>query len=836
MIKIYSMRLICLVFLFFTTYSIVRADNKITRQVIKPPCSLPDLKIYRTDSSCARFYFSTDAGASTGLDYEWEINGVLVSNSESFAYSFLRNGRYVIRLTETDAGICSKTFTDTVVLNSLPDIRASKDTTICMYDSVRLSATGAVKYLWKSADGKFSSAGQSVRVPPGTYYVTGTDSAGCSAMDTVVVNAVGNELQWDKDIYACEGDSINIVVKNGEGYYFTWWASGAQFPLPDTTNWVHTRWIRSPYNFYAFKPFTHCWVHGTINVHANHLTAGGAVSACRGDSVRLHASGGTQYKWTAAPGLNDLNIPNPYVHTTTDRTYAVQITDSIGCTKQDTVQVKVSDVSLVVSKAVTICPGSKVRLSASGATHYLWSPASGLNDREIATPTASPSVTTMYHVIACDSLCGCVKHDSVLVTVLPAVKADAGPDQRICHGDTVILGTPAKKGYHYEWSSSDPNFRIETAQLKVAPEVNTTYTMHITDSATGCSDTDLVNVTIIPTTPLKLIEGILNICPFTATIYRVNSDPGYTYHWRVSGGKLFSVPDSNRIMVEWLDTQSTIVITRTSREGCKDSLVFPIVFFKKPHAGFIALKTCAGLEYNFLDTSKGNVGHQWNFGDSWTDFSQTGSISHVYKKPGLYRVKETVNNDNGMCFDTISKVIQVLPRANAHWQAAVSDSGKVYFSAFDSSGLAYQWDFGDSSTFLGPKTLHSYRNPGNYVISLTITDTSDCTARQDSVIFIKPWTKPLIISEDSLTISPNPFSENIHVRYYLKEKSSDVKVFIYDMLGKEIYASASTALPAGSYDQEISTAGHQSGPGMYVIRVVINDKATIRKMLKVKYY
>jgi hypothetical protein len=795
--------------------------------------SVPDLKIIKTDSGCARYYFSTSAGASSHLNYNWRINGTSVSHDSSFIYQFPRNQMYSIQLTVSSNGSCTRTFADSISLTGLPAVVASRDTTICMYDSVDLSASGATTYRWKSADGKFSSANQSIRVPPGTYYVTGSDTGGCSATDTVVVKAVGSELQWDKDIYACEGDSINIVVKNGEGYYFTWWVPDAQFPLPDSTNWVHTRRIRSPYNFYAFKPYTHCYVHGTVVVHVNHMTGGGDKSVCKGDSVQLHASGGTRYQWKAATGLKDLNIPNPYVHTTADRAYAVQITDSLGCIKQDTVHVKVSDMALIVSKAVTICHGSKVRLSASGGTHYQWSPASGLNDREIATPMASPDVTTMYHVIACDSLCGCVKHDSVLVTVLPVVNADAGPDRLICRGDTITLGSPARKGYHYHWTSSDPRFRKDTAQLTLAPVVNTTYTLLMTDTATGCSDTDMVNVKVHPVTPLKLVLGSVSGCTGVLTVYRVNEEPGYKYHWVAKGIKPYSNLDTSSIMVQLLGPNPVLKLIRTSPDGCKDSLVLPITLFKPAHADFLSIRTCAGMQYIFMDTIAENTSHMWDFGDSWTDASNSGTVTHVYKNPGLYLVKETVFN-NGGCTDRISRLIQVLRPATAHWNVIIKDSGAVDFSASDSTGKAYQWDFGDSSTFLGTKTPHHYRNPGNYVISLSITDSANCTARFDSVIFIKPWHRS-VSGEDSLIISPNPFSESIHVRYYLKENSSNVKVFIYDMLGKEVYASATNAIAAGSYDQEISTVGHQFGLGMYVIKVLINDRTTIRKMLKVSY-
>jgi len=81
-----------------------------------------------------------------------------------------------------------------------------------------------------------------------------------------------------------------------------------------------------------------------------------------------------------------------------------------------------------------------VQLIASGnSTTYLWSPALGLSNPNIANPIASPLVTTTYTVTA--TLNSCVKTRSITVNVNanPAIVIVADPGTTICEGDPTLL-------------------------------------------------------------------------------------------------------------------------------------------------------------------------------------------------------------------------------------------------------------------------------------------------------------------------------------------------------------------------------------------------------------
>jgi hypothetical protein len=66
----------------------------------------------------------------------------------------------------------------------------------------------------------------------------------------------------------------------------------------------------------------------------------------------------------------------------------------------------------------TICDGESVTLTASGASTYAWSPATGITPTTGPTVTANPTSTTTYTVTGTDAN-GCVDTDTVDVIVNP---------------------------------------------------------------------------------------------------------------------------------------------------------------------------------------------------------------------------------------------------------------------------------------------------------------------------------------------------------------------------------------------------------------------------------
>lgn len=117
----------------------------------------------------------------------------------------------------------------------------------------------------------------------------------------------------------------------------------------------------------------------------------------------------------------------------------------------------------------SVCAGSDVTLSASGALTYVWN--NGVVDNQEFTPT----VTNSYIVEGTD-LNGCTGTDTVVVTV------NALPVVTISENANVL--TASLSGVDYEWMNCVDSAVVATTQV-FTPTANGSYFVEVTD-ANGC--------------------------------------------------------------------------------------------------------------------------------------------------------------------------------------------------------------------------------------------------------------------------------------------------------------------------------------------------------------
>jgi len=131
------------------------------------------------------------------------------------------------------------------------------------------------------------------------------------------------------------------------------------------------------------------------------------------------------YNW-AGPGIISGNN-NDSATVNTAGTYTCIVTDPVsGCTNSTTVTVTNSSISFAgVSPDITILLGSNTSLTATGGGTYNWFPATGLNNTNSNTVTATPNQTTTYCVEVTDTS-GC--KDTACVTVFVEIPC---PDENL---------------------------------------------------------------------------------------------------------------------------------------------------------------------------------------------------------------------------------------------------------------------------------------------------------------------------------------------------------------------------------------------------------------------
>ncbi len=230
---------------------------------------------------------------------------------------------------------------------------------------------------------------------------------------------------------------------------------------------------------------------GTTNAYTatGGTTAGVTWTVTGGTIVGSATANPVQVQWSAAgPG-----------------TLTVRGVSAAGCiTEPVTQNVVVSAApTLTVAGSRNVCQGSSTTLTVSGAptgTVYTVTggPVSGTSPTFVLTPTA----TTTYTITAPSTTGGCAATSTVVVTVNPAVTANAGPAVSTTNGRPVTIGAAPVAGFTYSWAPttglSNPTSANPTVTLPntTGNPITQTYTLTTTNTATGCSGTASVVVSV----------------------------------------------------------------------------------------------------------------------------------------------------------------------------------------------------------------------------------------------------------------------------------------------------------------------------------------------------
>ncbi|MDD3877644.1 MAG: gliding motility-associated C-terminal domain-containing protein [Bacteroidales bacterium] len=141
--------------------------------------------------------------------------------SDMFSPSSVGPGTYTIQYAYSTPEGCADSVTETISVADNPQIIISEDTTICVNNSVSLTASGGASYIWSA----FSTT-QTITVTPTsttTYTVTVSNSIGCSSADSVVVTV--NQLPpvsiKPENPALCRGESASLVAGGGTNYLWT---------------------------------------------------------------------------------------------------------------------------------------------------------------------------------------------------------------------------------------------------------------------------------------------------------------------------------------------------------------------------------------------------------------------------------------------------------------------------------------------------------------------------------------------------------------------------------------------------------------------------------------
>lgn len=397
-------------------------------------------------------------------------------------------------------------------------------------------------------------------------------------------------------------------------------------------------------------------------------------------------------------------------------TYSVLLKDANNCSVSANTSIfSPSGISSSVSGNLTICSGysTTLTLTAAGGTPgytYSWSPGATLSSTNTTVVVATPTITTTYTANVTDAN-GCIKSNSVTVTVnaLPAVSA--GPDNSICLGGSTI--NSATGAHTYTWNPGN----FVGANQNVTPISSTNYTVVGTNTLTGCTNSDFKIVTVNPNPTVNAISSPTSICAGSTST--LTASGAATYTWNPGGltGPTITVSPA-----------STTVYTLTgmAATGCSNTKTLSLTVNPNPTvtAASSPSTICAGSTSTL--TASGAVSYTWVPG-SLTG----GSIVVTPTASTIY----TVTGSSGGCTNT--KTLSLLVNANPIATASTSGSltcttVTVTLNSGAVAGGTYLWS-GPGIT--GPTTTQNTtaNMAGNYTVLVTNSGTGCSSSAITSV-------------------------------------------------------------------------------------------------------
>jgi hypothetical protein len=592
------------------------------------------------------------------------------------------------------------------------------------------------------------------------------------------------------------------------------------------------------------------------------VNLGNDTTYCSNGLLTLNATNaGATYLWNTGATTATLTP-------TISGTYSVTATyPATGCSKADTVNIVINAApNFNLGNDTNFCAGNSITLNATSTNAtYLWE-----NNSTAATRTVTSSGT--YRVTVTNNF-GCIKRDTIIVTVNPMPVVNLGNDTTVCNNVVFPLNaTNPSSTYLWSNGATTPTINVTTpgiyhvtvtrtgnciAKDTIAVMHSSAPTTSIGNDTTICAGTSLTlnattpsstylwdnnattatrtvaaagiyNVTItnqfgcfkrdtieIAVSPLPVVNlgQLITICD-GATVQLNAQNPGASYLW-----------DNNATsQTRSVTTSGTYHVTVTNPFHCVGTDTVEVVVNPLPIVDLGADSIICRNVPIILDAQNAGDTYAWNTGAT----SQTISVNQA----GTYTVMVT-NQYNCNESDTIEIDLLPLPINNGFDFLPLFnvESGRVRFMpVHQNPDYIYTWQFGDGSTSDSMIVEHVYATTGTYNVSLTVNDGCADTTRTLE-LYVDKLTGIAQINNKNIDVRiyPNPANASLNVAIE-GNKTTIEKATIINALGQEVQSI--NPRRTNVHNLEIDLSSFTSG--FYFLRLETSAGFVTRKFEVVK--
>ncbi|MEO1652026.1 MAG: hypothetical protein AAFU64_00655, partial [Bacteroidota bacterium] len=651
----------------------------------------PGLNILSSGNIDCNNLSTTLQGQATGnaLAYSWStIDGSIDGNANQANINVIAAGTYVLTVTDGSTN-CSVTDSITISENTnTPNINIAPPGEItCNVTRVELlgsSSTPGVSYFWETSDG-FIESGENTVNPTvsaaGTYTLTITITAtGCTSSQNVIVNANNQipDITFNTPgLISCNNTEVALIASSSDQNASFIWST----------------------------------------------TDGNIIGSANEDTISVSAAG----------------------------TYQVTVfNSSTGCLNTSSLVVSADttqpDISIDIPAEIT-CTNAEITIQGGSTTSgviYSWSTSDGQMEGNTDQSALTVSAAGTYTLTVTDLSNGCTATQNVTVTEntnLPDIAIDAASVEINCLNTSLELaGSSATNGVTFNWSTNDGVISTTSNKDTISVTAAGTYTLTVTDPASGCVSTQSIVISANSTTPdISISDPATLTCaaPITS-ITGSSTDPNVTFAWTTTNGNI--IGNANQATIQ-VSQGGTYLLTITDiNSGCFASQSV-VVNEDKTAPGVNVLSSgnldCNNASISLIGSSPASeVTFSWSTtnGNIISDSSQA-TISVDAAGTYILTVTSTVNGcDSKMNF--VVNDLSALPNLSIEAPGVVNcfNSSINLQASSTTPNVTYKWTTTNGNIDSGDETATPLiSEPGTYTLAITNPATG-CVATQNVVV------------------------------------------------------------------------------------------------------
>lgn len=687
---------------------------------------------------CTTPTITLDASTSTGSNktYVWSNGPMTATNPVTTP------GAYMLTVTDLDNAGCTS-IVSVMVTRMLSDpmamiMNASGNTEInCAVSSIELLASGTgsnLTYLW--SDPLMTTTPALTVTSGGTYTVTVTDPAtGCTSMASVMITQdptvpeANITLPIQPDLN-CNTTSVvlDASASTGTGLSYAWSTMATTPMIPVSAAGMYSVTIT--------ETGTNCTATASVTIKqdaavvANIAMPTTTVLNCETTTIALNAGTSTgegtlSYQW------DDMAMStSSSIMVTTPDTYAVTVTDGDNmCTAvssmvitQNITMPTVNITSALGTEINCTSPMLTLQANASPNVSYQWS-----DPMMNSTSSLSVNQANTYTVTVTETTSKCTAMASIMITADPslpiAMIATPTTTQLDCDVQMITLDASMSSGMNlsYLWNniakSTTPSINVDVAD---------SYTVSVTNTVSGCVDTETIMIThdeMATLAKINVPQGAalncaLDMLTLDASMSTVTGPA--TYAW--SNTTMSTTPT---IMVGSAGTY-TVTVTNTTN-GCSDmAQIMTTEDFVVPKVGITgATVYCDQTMLGLMENGGEAASWSWSGPDMFSSTMQTAAETVDLMSAGNYTV--TVTGTNG-CTNMASTMVTINPLPVIDVESSIPVCDEEDLDLMESGGNATEWlwTLPDMSTRTtqGFTIANADIPEGTY--TLVITDVNGC--------------------------------------------------------------------------------------------------------------